>query len=429
MTDEQAVVWLDGRERLGTGKQAQATQLLAARLGNPQDALRFVHITGTNGKGSTAAMIASILNEAGIRAGLFVSPHVETFAERITVAGQPLPQGMLGEVTAKVKAVSDELETQGVYATEFQLITVVAFLCFVQLDCQLVCLEVGIGGALDSTNIVTTTQVACFTHIGLDHTEILGDTVEKITEDKCGILKPGCIAVSYPLQRPSVDAIIARRCKEMGVPLRQPQARDIYLLRETLAENYINYGGYEVRLKLHGSHQAANCAVAIEAALALCDKGWDISDEAIIAGLEKAALPARAEVLQTSPLILLDGGHNQDSAEALATLLKATRIPPLTGVIGILADKNRDEVLKAWEGCFDQVYTVTPPHTPRALDADTLALEASQHFSRVEACASLELALQKAKARGKGFCVCGSFYLAGAARLLLTGQSGEAQGE
>ncbi|MDK2814010.1 MAG: dihydrofolate synthase / folylpolyglutamate synthase [Clostridiales bacterium] len=429
MTDEQAVAWLDGRERLGTDKQAQAIKLLATRLGNPQDGLRFVHITGTNGKGSTAAMIASVLNEAGIRAGLFVSPHVEAFAERITVAGEALPQGVLGEITAKVKAVSDELEEEGIYATEFQLITVVAFLCFAQLGCQLVCLEVGIGGALDSTNIVTTTDVACFTHIGLDHTEILGDTVEKITEDKCGILKPGCIAVSYPLQRPSVAAIIARRCKEMAVPLRLPQARDIYLLRETMVENYVNYGGYEVRLKLHGSHQAANCAVAIEAVLALCDKGWDISDEAIIAGLEKATLPARTEVLQTSPLILLDGGHNQDSAEALAALLKATHTPPLTGVMGILEDKDRDKVLKAWQGCFDQVYTITPPHTPRALDADTLAMEAAQYFDRVEACASLELALQKAQARGKGFCVCGSFYLAGAARLFLTEQSAETQGK
>ena len=428
MTDEQAVVWLDSRERLGTEKQARAMKLLADRLGNPQDQLRFVHITGTNGKGSTAAMIASVLNEAGIRAGLFISPHVEEFAERITVAGEPLPQGMLGEVTAKVKAVSDELETEGFYATEFQLITAVAFLCFAQLDCKLVCLEVGIGGALDSTNIVTTTEVACFTHIGLDHTEILGDTVEKITEDKCGILKPGCIAVSYPLQRPSVADIIARRCKEIGVPLRLPQARDIYLLRETMAENYINYGGYEVRLQLHGSHQAANCAVAIETALALCEKGRDISDEAIIAGVERAALPARTEVLQLSPLILLDGGHNPDSAEALAALLKGTHTPPMTGVIGILADKSREEVLKALQGCFDKVYTVTPPHTPRALDADTLALEASQYFSRVEACASLPLALQKAKARGKGFCVCGSFYLAGAARALLKGQSSDLQG-
>ena len=423
MTDREAIEWLHGRRRLGEEKNPDTMRRLMGLLGDPQDQLAFAHIAGTNGKGSVAVMLASILQQAGVRTGLFLSPFVEEFGERITVDGAPLPGGALGEAAARVQVAAEHLEKDGLYATEFELVTAVGFLCFLRQGCDLVCLEAGLGGSRDATNIVKNTKVACLTRIGLDHTELLGDTVEAIAEEKCGILKPGCVAVSYPGQRPGAAAVIARRCEELGVPLRLPDPQDIKLLWETLRENHVDYGGYEVRLRLHGSHQAANCALAIEAALGLCDQGYDIPDEAILSGLERASLPARAEVLSLHPPVLLDGAHNPDSAAALAALLKTTRTPPLTAVLGMLKGKDAEGVLKALEGCFDQVYTVAPD-TPRAVSADLLAAAASEHFRRVEACGSLAQALAKAEARGGGFCVCGSFYLAGEARRLL-GEGGK----
>lgn len=423
MTDREAIEWLHGRRRLGEEKNPDTMRRLMGLLGDPQDQLAFAHIAGTNGKGSVAVMLASILQQAGVRTGLFLSPFVEEFGERITVDGAPLPGGALGEAAARARVAAEQLEKDGLYATEFELVTAVGFLCFLRQGCDLVCLEAGLGGSRDATNIVKNTKVACLTRIGLDHTELLGDTVEAIAEGKCGILKPGCVAVSYPGQRPGAAAVIARRCEELGVPLRLPDPQDIKLLWETLRENHVDYGGYEVRLRLHGSHQAANCALAIEAALGLCDQGYDIPDEAILSGLERASLPARAEVLSLHPPVLLDGAHNPDSAAALAALLKTTRTPPLTAVLGMLKGKDAEGVLKALEGCFDQVYTVAPD-TPRAVSADLLAAAASEHFRRVEACGSLAQALAKAEARGGGFCVCGSFYLAGEARRLL-GEGGK----
>ena len=423
MTDREAIEWLHGRRRLGEEKNPDTMRRLMGLLGDPQDQLAFAHIAGTNGKGSVAVMLASILQQAGVRTGLFLSPFVEEFGERITVDGAPLPGGALGEAAARARAAAEQLEKDGLYATEFELVTAVGFLCFLRQGCDLVCLEAGLGGSRDATNIVKNTKVACLTRIGLDHTELLGDTVEAIAEEKCGILKPGCVAVSYPGQRPGAAAVIVRRCEELGVPLRLPDPQDIKLLWETLRENHVDYGGYEVRLRLHGSHQAANCALAIEAALGLCDQGYDIPDEAILSGLERASLPARAEVLSLHPPVLLDGAHNPDSAAALAALLKTTRTPPLTAVLGMLKGKDAEGVLRALEGCFDQVYTVAPD-TPRAVSADLLAAAASEHFRRVEACGSLAQALAKAEARGGGFCVCGSFYLAGEARRLL-GEGGK----
>ncbi len=419
MTDQQAIDWLHSRRRLGEKKNPDTMRRLMALLGDVQDKLEFVHIAGTNGKGSVAAMTASILTEAGIRTGLFVSPFVERFGERISVDGAPLPEGMLGEKAEQVKDAADRLEAEeGLYATEFELVTALGFLCFAAAGCRLVCLEAGLGGGRDATNIVKNTRVACLTRIGLDHTALLGDTIEKIAAEKCGILKPGCTAVSYPGQRPEAEKVIRQRCRELGIPLRMPEAEDVTLLWETLRENHLDYGGYTVRLRLHGGHQGGNCAMAVETALALCDQGFDIPDEAILAGLERAMLPARAEVLQLNPPVLLDGAHNPDSAAALAALLKATKTPPLTAVMGILEDKDAEGVLTALEGCFDQVYTVAPD-TPRAVDADRLAVAASAHFRRVEAVSDLDAALKKALARGRGLCVCGSFYLAGQARPLL----------
>ena len=428
MTDQQAIDWLHARKRLGQGKNPQTMPQLMALLDNPQDQLEFVHIAGTNGKGSVAAMTAAILTAAGIRTGLFVSPFVERFGERISVDGRPLPDGLLGEQAEIVRKAADRLEEeQGLYATEFELVTALGFLCFAAQGCRLVCLEAGLGGSRDATNVIKNTRVACLTRIGFDHTELLGDTIEKITAEKCGILKPGCTAVSYPGQRPEAEKVIREQCSKLKIPLRMPEQEDITLLWETLRENHLDYGGYTVRLQLHGSHQGGNCAMAVETALALCDQGFDIPDEAILAGLEQAMLPARAEVLQLHPPVLLDGAHNPDSAAALASLLKLTKTPPLTGVIGILEGKDTDGVLSALEGCFDQVYTVAPD-SPRAIGADRLAMAASKYFRRVEAVSDLETALKKAMARGRGVCVCGSFYLAGQARGMLLQMLGEVEG-
>lgn len=427
MTDREAIEWLHSRRRLGEKKAPQLMPRLMGLLQDPQDRLQFVHIVGTNGKGSVAAMLASILTAAGFRTGLFLSPYVEAFEERISVDGAPLPAGLLGQAAERAKAAADSLEAGGLYATEFELVTAVGFLCFLAAGCKVVCLEAGLGGGRDATNVIRAPLAVCFTHIGLDHTRLLGATPAAIAAEKCGVLKPGCIAVSDPLQPPAAAEVIRQRCARLQIPLRLPEAQDILLLRQTLQENLVDYGGYRVSLRMPGAHQAANCAVAVETALGLCEQGLEIPDEAILAGLGRAFLPARQEVIALRPPILLDGAHNPDSAAALAAFLRAAKLPPLTGVVGMLQDKDRQGVLRALKGCFDRVYTVAPD-TPRAVDAARLAGEARAFFPKAEPCASLPAALERALAGGGGVCVCGSFYLAGQARPLLRAAAQKAAG-
>lgn len=415
MTQQQAIEFLDSRRQFSKEKNPQTIERLMEALGNPQDQLKFIHITGTNGKGSTAKMIACILTAAGCRTGLNISPYVCRFNERMSIDGKEIGAKELGAVVKQVKAAAEGIEAAGYYATEFECTTAAALLWYARKECEFVVLEVGIGGAHDATNVVKNTLVACMLPVSMDHTELLGDTLEKIAREKCGIFKPGCTVVSAPGQPAQVQRMIEASAKKQNLPLRIPQAEDIHLLWSTLRETHVDYGGYEVSLKLAGAHQAANAAVAVETALALCERGYDIGDDAILEGLAAARLPGRIQLLRWDPLLVVDGAHNPAGMAALAAALKAAKVTPVTAIIGMMADKQINECLKALKGCFDCVYTVPADDSPRAMDPDQLAVCASEHFRHVEAKASLAEAVNAAEQTGRGICICGSLYLAGQA--------------
>lgn len=410
-----AIDWLQSLPRLSGEPGLDRMKALLAALGDPQKRGRYVHIAGTNGKGSVAAFTANILQKAGFKTGLTISPYVLDFRERFQIDGQMIPPETLERLAAKVRAAAETLAETPV---QFEAVTALALCWFDEEHCDVAVLETGLGGRFDATNAVENTLVAAITRIDLDHTELLGDTVEKIAAEKAGIVKPGCIAVTYPVQEKEALQAIAAACIREKADLVAPEAEDIHLRRGGLFENRMEYGGYEVNLALPGAHQACNAAMAIEIALALWRQGLDIPDDAILEGLEATRFPARIEVLRRQPLVLLDGSHNPAGAAALAATLGAQKLPQKpAAVLGVLADKAAAEILRALGDSFSTIYAVTPD-CPRAMSADELARLASQELPEVPVypCADLGQALDTALGLPQGAVVCGSLYLAAQAR-------------
>ena len=259
MTIEQAMELIHGVEWRGSRPGLARVRELLHRLGDPQDGLQFVHIAGTNGKGSTAAMLASILRAAGYTTGLFTSPYLERFAERMQVNGVPVPDA---EFAAVCEALQPCIAAMDDPPTEFELVTAAAMLWFRRRGCDVVVLEVGLGGRLDATNVIAAPACAVITNIGLDHTEILGDTLEQIAREKAGILKPGTRAVSYP-QTPEVRAVLHEICAQRGIPLTEADAAAIVPLTDGVDGQTFTYRGAEYTLPLLGAPQLRTAAVAV----------------------------------------------------------------------------------------------------------------------------------------------------------------------
>lgn len=426
MTTQQAIEALHALPRMGQGAPGLARmQNLCDHLGNPEKELQCIHIAGTNGKGSLAAMTSSILTAAGYKTGLTISPYVVDFRERFQIDGEMIPPRTLANLTEKVLDAIDAIEAEGgEKPVEFEAVTVLAFLWFAREKCDLVVLETGLGGRCDATNVVPHKLVAAITKIGYDHMEVLGDTLDKIAAEKAGIIKEGTVVVNYPDQPAEAMGPILTAAAEAHTSIITPDKDDLTLLRGKRLENRIDYGGYRAALGLPGTHQANHAAMAVEIALALWREfGYDISDDAILQGLADARMPARIEVLRRHPLLLLDGCHNPDGAKMLAaTLTRADFEENLVGVLGVLADKDYKDMLSDLAPCFAKVYTVTP-NCPRALSAEELQKEARFHTD-AEAADSVADAIRKAvdyadENNLAGVVVCGSLYLAAEARPLL----------
>ena len=426
MTTQQAIEALHALPRMGQGAPGLARmQNLCDHLGHPEKELQCIHIAGTNGKGSLAAMTSSILTAAGYKTGLTISPYVVDFRERFQIDGEMIPPCALANLTEKVLDAIDAIEAEGgEKPVEFEAVTALAFLWFAREKCDLVVLETGLGGRCDATNVVPHKLVAAITKIGYDHMEVLGDTLDKIAAEKAGIIKEGTVVVNYPDQPAEAMGPILTAAAEAHTSIITPDKDDLTLLRGKRLENRIDYGGYRAALGLPGTHQANHAAMAVEIALALWREfGYDISDDAILQGLADARMPARIEVLRRHPLLLLDGCHNPDGAKMLAaTLTRADFEENLVGVLGVLADKDYKDMLSDLAPCFAKIYTVTP-NCPRALSAEELQKEARFHTD-AEAADSVADAIRKAvdyadENNLAGVVVCGSLYLAAEARPLL----------
>ena len=346
------------------------TQALLEKMGNPEKKLKFVHIAGTNGKGSTAAMTASILRKAGYRTGLYTSPYIYRFHERMQVDGLEITDEELSEITEYVKPLAESLTE---VPTEFELVCCIAFEYFVRKQCDIVVLEVGMGGAFDATNVIETPEVAVITNIGLDHTEVLGDTVEKIAETKSGIFKENGHAVVYR-STPSVEAVYEKVCAEKHVKLVKADFDSLRLKKHTLDGQVFDCGDRkDLVLPLLGDHQLHNASVVLSIVDTLKIIGWNINEQNIRDGMKDVKWPGRFDVVSHSPLFIIDGGHNPQCIEALVKnvedYLHDRKVIALTGV---LADKDYADMYVPIMPFVNQFVCITPPN-PRKLESAELA--------------------------------------------------------
>lgn len=357
---------------------------LLERLGRPQDRLKFVHVAGTNGKGSICAYLASILGAAGYRTGMFTSPYIERFEERIRVDGAMISPDELRDVTLAVREHAEAMaEETGDHPTEFELMTAVALEHFARCGCDIVVLEVGLGGRLDSTNVIDAPEACVIARIGLDHTALLGNTLAAIAGEKAGIIKEGSAVVSWP-QEPEAMAVIGHAAAEHGCELRVPdfaQLEEGAIRWEDGASPFRSFSYREwtdLRTGILGSYQPQNATVALEVVDVLRGRGWHIPDEAVRAGVARTRWPGRFEIVEggSSPdgfAIVVDGGHNPQGARALADSLAEVfpgRKPVF--VIGVLEDKDYPRMLEDVLPLGSAFVCVTPDN-PRALPAHKLA--------------------------------------------------------
>ena len=413
MNAQEAIAYIHSFFWKGSIPGLSRTQELLRLLGNPEKKLKFVHIAGTNGKGSTAAMTASILQKAGYRVGLYTSPYIYRFNERIQINGEQIADEDVAIVTEYVKQYAETMEEK---PTEFELVTAIGFEYFARQNCDIVVLEVGMGGALDSTNVIDVPEVAVITNIGLDHTDYLGDTVEKIAETKSGIFKEGGRAVVYRGTE-GVEAVFERVCAERNVSLKKADFDSLVLRSHSLEGQVFDCGNRkELCLPLLGDHQLHNASVVLSIADTLIEKGWKISEQNIRDGIRDVSWPGRFDIVKKDPLFIIDGGHNPQCIDALVTnirdYLADKRIIALTGV---LADKDYGEMYRPMMPYIQEFVCITPPN-PRKLEAAELA----EHLRRVGATATpcetisqgVHMAIEKAGKDGVVLCF-GSLYTIG----------------
>lgn len=396
MKYQEALNYIEEITGLGIVPGLESIKELCRELGNPQETLKFVHIAGTNGKGSTLAFISTILQAAGYRVGRYVSPTIFEYRERIQVDGKMISKVALGELMEQVKAACERMVARGLsQPTPFEVETALAFLYFQKKKCDIVVLETGMGGLYDATNLITTTQVAVITSVGMDHMQFLGDTVEKIAGQKAGIIKNECYVICMK-QDEAVMQVVEQTANEKQAMLVVADAEEAAKVRYGVEKQQFDYAGMKrLTIALAGQHQIANAVVAIEAVRALGQKGFAVSEQAIREGLLATRWPGRFTVVSKKPLFIVDGAHNEDAAQKLADSIEFYFTNRrIIYIMGILKDKEYDKVISLTHKYADQIITVTPPNNPRAMHAYDLAKEIAKVHTAVTAVDSLEEAVE-----------------------------------
>ncbi|MCL2350498.1 MAG: bifunctional folylpolyglutamate synthase/dihydrofolate synthase [Defluviitaleaceae bacterium] len=388
-------------------------------LDNPHDKLKFVHVAGTNGKGSTSAITASILREAGYKTGMFTSPYTDSPTEMMQINGENINVEILLRLENVVLQKMNDMDD---LPSEFECLVAVAFLYFEQQNCDIVVLEVGMGGRLDATNVIGTPEAAILTAIGLDHMEYLGNDIKSIAAEKAGIVKKGGICISQP-QAPEAEAVIREKCFDVGSRMQFIDKNDIKPIFFSRTGTRFDYADVrDLSLSLLGKHQLLNAASAIETAKALSAAGWEISNKALRNGLAKAKWPGRFEVVHDKPVFILDAAHNEQAAQVTVKTLK--RLFPnqkITFIYGVLSDKNYEEMTALLVPIAKTFYTVTP-NNPRALLARDLAIHILFAGGTATACDSVKEGVKQAlEASGDDDIICalGSLYILGQVRYVL----------
>ena len=415
MDYKEALSYIDSLRWFGSKPGLERITALLEKLGRPERALRFVHIAGTNGKGSCAAMTASILKAAGYRTGLFTSPYLARFNERMQINGHPIDDEAMAALVTELRPLVEALED---HPTEFELITAAALLWFRREACDIVVLEVGLGGRLDATNVIEQPEAAVIMNLGLDHTAVLGGTVEQIASEKAGIIKPDCEVVLYP-QPESVTQVIRARCKEQGASLRIADFSRLVQDFDSLDGQVFRYRDIPCAIPLLGAHQRRNAAVVLETVEVLRGRGWKLEEDAVEHGLYAVSWPARFELVHEEPFVVVDGGHNPQGAQTVCDgLLHYFPGQRRVLLVGVLADKDYRGILERLDPAAD-AWVCVAPENERALPAAELGRCLARFGKPVTVCPTIpegvRAMLEQAGPGGVG-CAVGSLYMAGAVR-------------
>ena len=404
MNYDKAIEYIHSLLVFGSRPGLERISVLLAKLGNPQDDLKFIHVAGTNGKGSTCNMLAEVYKQAGLKTGMYTSPYIVDFRERMQINGEYIPKDDLARLCERVK-------NTGVEVTEFEFITALAFLWFKEQKCDIVILEVGLGGRFDATNVIKAPLCAVIMKLDYDHTAILGDTLGEIAMEKCGIIKDDCPTVVYPLQEGEALDEILKHSDHIALP----DLKQLQIVKADISGNTFIYKDVEYKTRLVGEHQIYNAVTVIET---LNCVGIDIREENVIGGIASATVPARLELISDSPIVFLDGAHNPNGADALSSFMK-TYSGEIIGISGMMADKNCEGFLREVLPFCQSLITVTVKENPRTISADELCDLAAKYCDDVVTASDYDsaIALAKKKSGGKKpIFVFGSLYLAGALR-------------
>lgn len=398
MTYEETLNYIEEKKRLGSIFGLETMRELLRRLGNPQKSLSFVHIAGTNGKGSVLAMISTVLKEGGYCTGRYFSPSVFGELETIQVGNRPISKKNFAHHMTEIRIKAEEMVLEGFsHPTVFEMETGAALCYFVEKNCDIVLLETGLGGKMDATNVIESPILSIFTSISVDHTNILGKELEQISKEKAGILKKGCLALTTR-QREEVMHVLRMEADHLGCPLTVADIKDAKRIETTLEKQVFSYkGGETFEICLAGTYQLENAVLAIEGLRILGKAGFPVSEKQIKKGLFKTKWQGRFSILSTDPLFIIDGAHNLDGAKKLAESVGFYFTnKKIIYIMGILKDKDDDGIIRMTKELARDIITVSTPERDRTIEALELAGRVSKYHPRVSAADSLEEAVEMA---------------------------------
>ena len=399
MNEKEVSAYIEECNKLGSVLGLNAVRQLTEELGNPQDSLKFIHIAGTNGKGSVLAYLSTVLQTGGYRVGRYLSPTIFEYRERFQINGKYIGKKTLGDYMERVKEACDRMAKRGLaYPTAFEIETALAFLYFKEKRCDVVVLETGMGGRLDATNVVTTTILTVLTAIGMDHMQFLGDSLEKITREKCGIIKEGVPVVTINQKQEVMDTI-KTCCKEKNVPLYVADEKQMTGIKYGTSRQSFLYGGKRYTIRLCGAYQPLNAFLAVRAleVLQTSKRRLSVKESALLQGMKETVWRGRFEVIARKPYFIVDGAHNADAAVKLMDSIHFYFTnKQIIYIMGMFKDKEYDKVIDITAEAASQIITVATPGNPRALKAYELAKAVRRVNEHVTAADSLEEAVEMA---------------------------------
>lgn len=419
LTYEQAILKIKNLEKFGSKPGLERVEKFLGLIGNPQKKLKFVHVAGTNGKGSVCFMLASVLKECGYKAGLFISPSIMDFRERISVNGEMIPKKEICEILEKLEKFENQFLNDPL--TEFEITTIMAFEYFRRKECDIVVLETGMGGRLDATNVIQPPLCAVITTVSLDHTNFLGKSVQAIAAEKLGIVKPGsCLVLGAGIDV-SVFKMAKKLCKNLHCGLVLAELNLVSDFKPIgVDKSEFVYGKTKIQVNLVGDHQKHNICTVLSV-LNILKKSLNIPTAKIKSGLEKIKIPCRIDVLSNSPLVILDASHNPESVQALADFIQNNlKGKKLTALFGMFSDKDVDSSLKIIGNCFEKMVIVKSDN-PRAMDVESLKEIAKKYNKNVLAYENFEEGLKFAVGslrKDDGLIIFGSFSVVSLAKKL-----------